>query len=106
MPSTQIQNMFIHVREAGAPSLCTDRFLLENFLCHPVYSGQLPFASSMQNWVDGIVNTAGFYAYGILKEHSEVVAERLQISKMEGTFTNRYVFFGNRIIFLTLRKCA
>ena len=39
------------------------------------YSGQLPFATAQENWVDGIVNTVGYIGQGIVKEHVDWVRQ-------------------------------
>jgi len=55
---------------------------LHNYL---FYSGQLPFAASMENWVDGIINTAGYYALGVMKMHeSSMLRKHKGISKAKG----------------------
>lgn len=40
------------------------------------YSGQLPFAQSMENWVDGIVNTVGIVAEAVVQDHIESVMSK------------------------------
>jgi len=47
-------------------------------------SKQLPFAISMENGVDGIVNTAGYVAEAVLTEHVKSMTEKYNVSEREG----------------------